>query len=143
MMSKVVSSAGMARITRPIVPLPLKSATIRRLFFRGAAAAHGDRITAQRGVEIVDDYLGCTVYSEVFSTDEEQIAPLDPLPCPITLAWSEKDVMLPVASYGPNARERLPQATFQILPDVGHDPMMDDPALVARTILACTGAARN
>jgi pimeloyl-ACP methyl ester carboxylesterase len=77
------------------------------------------------------------------STDEEQIAPLDPLPCPITLAWSEKDAMLPVASYGPNARKRLPQATFEILPDVGHDPMMDDPSLVAHTILACTGATNN
>ena len=51
--------------------------------------------------------------------------------------------MLPVASYGPTARKRLPQATFKVLPDVGHDPMMDDPSLVARTILACTGAAKN
>ena len=142
-MAKVTNSAGMARLTRPIAPLPLKSATLRRLWFRGAAAEHGDRITAQRGLEIVDDYLGCTVYNEIFSTDEEQIAPLDPLPCPITLAWSEKDAMLPVASYGPNARKRLPQATFEILPDVGHDPMMDDPSLVAHTILACTGATKN
>lgn len=51
--------------------------------------------------------------------------------------------MLPVAAYGPNARERLPRATFEILPDVGHDPMMDDPALVVRTILACTGATND
>jgi pimeloyl-ACP methyl ester carboxylesterase len=142
-MAKVTNGAGIARLTRPIAPLPLKSATLRRLWFRGAAAEHGDRITAQRGLEIIDDYLGCTVYNEIFSTDEEQIAPLDPLPCPITLAWSEKDAMLPVASYGPNARKRLPQATFEILPDVGHDPMMDDPSLVAHTILACTGAATN
>jgi pimeloyl-ACP methyl ester carboxylesterase len=143
MMAKVTNSAGMARLTRPITPFALKSATMRRLWFRGAAAAHGDRVTAQRAVEIIDDYLACTVYNEIFSTDEEQIAPLDPLPCPITLAWSEKDAMLPVASYGPNARQRLPQAKFAILPDVGHDPMMDDPSLVARTILACTGAAKN
>ena len=58
-------------------------------------------------------------------------------------AWSEKDAMLPVALYGPNARERLPQAAFKILPDVGHDPMMDDSLLVARAILAVTGAAMN
>jgi pimeloyl-ACP methyl ester carboxylesterase len=142
-MAKVTNSAAMARVTRPIAPFPLKSATMRRLWFRGNAAEHGDRITPQRAVEIIDDYLACTVYDEIFSTDEEQIAPLDPLPCPITLAWSEKDAMLPVASYGPNARERLPQATFEVLPDVGHDPMMDDPSLVAHTILACTGAATN
>ena len=39
-----------------------------------------------------------------------------------------------------NAHERLPQATFNILPGVGHVPMIDDPDLVARTILAVTGA---
>jgi pimeloyl-ACP methyl ester carboxylesterase len=142
-MGKVTSSAGIARLTRPITPFALKSATMRRLWFRGAAAEHGDRISAQRGVEIIDEYLACTVYNEIFSTDEEQVAPLDPLPCPITLAWSEKDAMLPVASYGPNARDRLPGATFIILEDVGHDPMMDDPALVARTILTSTGAAKT
>jgi pimeloyl-ACP methyl ester carboxylesterase len=142
-MAKATSLAGMARLARPITPFAMKSARMRRLWFRGAAAAHGDRITAERGVEIADDYLGCSVYNEIFSTDEEQIAPLNPLPCPITLAWSEKDAMLPVASYGPTARDRLPGATFIILEDVGHDPMMDDPALVARTILACTGAATN
>ena len=142
-MAKVTSGAGMARLSRPIAGFALRSATIRRLWFRGSAAEHGDSITAQRAAEFIDDYLGCTVCNEILSTDEEQIAPLDPLPCPITVAWSEKDAMFPVASYGPNARERLPHATFIILEDVGHVPMMDDPALVARTILACTGAATN
>ena len=142
-MTKVRRGAVMARLTRPITPLVLKSSTVRRLWFRGSAACHADRITAKRGVQIVDDYIECTVSAEIFSTDGEHIAPLDPLPCPVTLAWSEKDAILPVAWYGPNARERLPQAAFKILPDVGHDPMMDDPSLVARTILAATGAAKN
>jgi pimeloyl-ACP methyl ester carboxylesterase len=114
----------------------------RRLLFQDGAS-HGDRISAELGVQILDDFLECTVSCEIFSTDDEQIAPLDPLPCPVTLAWSEKDAIIRVASYGPNARERLPQATFKVLPDVGHDPMMDDPALVARTILEVTGAAKN
>ena len=78
-----------------------------------------------------------------FSTDDEQIVPLDPLPCPITLAWSDKDSLFPVATYGKVARERLPQVTFKILPDVNHVPMIDDPDLVARTILAVTGAAKQ
>ena len=94
----------------------------------------------RRGFE---DSVACTVtVDEVFSNDDGQIAPLDPLPCPITLAWSEKDSLLPVATYGEIARERLPQATFEVLPDVGHVPMFDDPELVARTILAVTGAGR-
>jgi pimeloyl-ACP methyl ester carboxylesterase len=141
-MSYVQNGEGIMRLVRPIVPLVLKSSTARRVIFQ-TGACHGDRISADRGVQIVDDFLGCTVRNEIFATDDQQIALLDPLPCPVTVAWSEKDVAIPVASYGSNARNRLPQAMFEILPDVGHDPMMDDPALVARTILICTGAADN
>jgi pimeloyl-ACP methyl ester carboxylesterase len=51
----------------------------------------------------------------------------------------KKDSLVPVATYGKTARERLPRATFEVLPDAGHVPMLDDPELVARTILAVTG----
>jgi hypothetical protein len=85
---------------RPIMPLVLKSPRVRRLMFQDGAR-HGDRISAQRSVEIFDDFLGCTVTNEVFTTDEEQIAPLDPLPCPITVAWSEKDEIVPATSLRP------------------------------------------
>ena len=34
-------------------------------------------------------------------------------------------------------------AVFKILPDAGHDRIMDDPALVARIIQPVTGAAAN
>ena len=93
----------------------------------------------RQALEILADIVACTVdVREVH--DEHQIDPLDPLPCPITLAWSQKDSLFPVATYGKVARERLPGATFEVLPDVGHAPMVDDPGLVARTILRVTGA---
>jgi hypothetical protein len=38
------------------------------------------------------------------------------------------------------ARDRLPRATFTILPGLGHTPTIDDPELVASTILAVTEA---
>jgi pimeloyl-ACP methyl ester carboxylesterase len=140
--NKVRRIAAMARITRPVAPVIFRSAIVRRLSFRSIdAARHADRLSAARAVEALGDIVACTVsVNEVFSNDEEQIARLDPLPCPITLAWSEKDSLLPVATYGKVARERLPRATFKILPDVGHAPMIDDPELVARTILEVTGA---
>jgi pimeloyl-ACP methyl ester carboxylesterase len=56
------------------------------------------------------------------------------------VAWAEKDSLLPLHPCGAIACERLPAATFEILPDVGHVPMVDDPKMVARTILASTGA---
>ncbi len=139
--NKVHKIAAMSRLSDPVAPLIFKSATVRRLSFRFLnTACHGDRLPAARAVELVKDVLACTVTNEVLSTDEEQIAPLDPVPCPITLAWSEKDSLFPVATYGKVARERLPQATFMLLPDVNHVPMIDDPDLVASTVLTVTGA---
>jgi pimeloyl-ACP methyl ester carboxylesterase len=142
-MNKVRRNVAMGRLTHPFIPLALKSAALRRLAMRYVVAWHGDRVSAGRALEMTDDGIGCTVTSEVFSTDEEQIAPLDRLPCPITIAWAEKDALLPVELYEKAARARLPQATFEILPGVGHVPMIDDPELVARTILAVIGAAKK
>lgn len=138
--NKVRRIAAIARITRPVAPAIFRSATVRRLSFRRIDAAyHADRLSAPQALEILADIVACTVdVREVH--DEHQIDPLDPLPCPITLAWSQKDSLFPVATYGKVARERLPGATFEVLPDVGHAPMVDDPGLVARTILRVTGA---
>ena len=68
---------------------------------------------------------------------------MDPLPCPITIAWAEKDTVLPVDPYEKAARERRPGATFTTLPDVGHVPMLENSELVVRTILAVTRAAET
>jgi pimeloyl-ACP methyl ester carboxylesterase len=132
--NKVHRIATVCRLAVPVGPVIFKPAAVRRLSLRFLnTACHGDRLAAARLVELCEDAVACTVTNEVFSTDEEQIAPLDPLPCPITLAWSGKDSLFPVATYGKVARERLPRATFKILPSVNHVPMIDDPHLVSRT----------
>jgi len=139
--NKVHRIATMCRLTRPVAPLIFRSAMMRRFCLQFInVACHGDRLPADRAVDGVEDTVECSVANELFSTDDELIAPLDPLPCPVTIAWSEKDSLLPVTTYGKIARERLPRATFKILPGVGHVPMIDDPELVAGTILAVTGA---
>jgi pimeloyl-ACP methyl ester carboxylesterase len=134
-----VAIGRLARPVRPAVAVAMKSATVRRLGFRNAAC-HADRITAAQSVETVDDIIGCTLNVDDIVDSGEQIAPLDPLPCPVTIAWSGNDAVIPVSACDKIARERVPQASFTLLPGVGHDPMMDDPGLVARTILSVTGA---
>jgi pimeloyl-ACP methyl ester carboxylesterase len=138
---KVHKIAAMSRLSGPVGPLVFRSRVVRRLSLRFLnSARHGDRVPANRLVELTRTIVACTVDREVLSSDDEHVAALDPLPCPITLAWSEKDSLLPLATYGQIARERLPAARFEILPDVEHVPMFDDPELVARTILATTRA---
>jgi pimeloyl-ACP methyl ester carboxylesterase len=72
-------------------------------------------------VAITDDSLTYAILDDL-SADEWHIAPLDPLPCPITVVWSEKDRVLPMAEFASALPDLLPQATFKVLPGVGHFP---------------------
>lgn len=124
------------RFTRPLLPVIYRSPTLRRLILRDIAC-HADRIPAARALEFIDDGIGCEVLAELCAA-EWLIEILDPPPCPITVAWGEKETLLPAGVLG--KIEPIPQASLKVLPDVGHVPMVDDPGLVARTILTTTGA---
>lgn len=135
---KFKTARKMTRLTRPLSPLLFRSATMRRMTLRDTAC-HGNRISAQTALKMSVDFLASPAIVDIIDGSWE-IAPLDPLPCPITIGWSELDATLPLASYEIGARTRLPRAVFEVLPGVGHVPMFDDPRLVARVILSTTGA---
>src|SRR4051794_28088639 len=131
---KIRRSVRMARLGRGLpTSLLFRLAAVRRLVMRDVAE-HGERLSAAQLAAATQDLLDCTVTEDMLDIDEE-IAPLDPLPCPITLAWSGKDRLLPAEINGVVARRRLPGASFIELPGVGHAPMIDDPAAVAQAIL--------
>jgi pimeloyl-ACP methyl ester carboxylesterase len=132
---------AMGHLMRPLLPLMFRSASVRRRALRDLAV-HADRLTPAQALQTTDDSLACTVFDDL-SADVWHIAPLDPLPCPITVVWSEEDRVLPMVEFASALSERLPQATFKVLAGVGHAAMFDDPGLVARTILAVTGAAKD
>jgi pimeloyl-ACP methyl ester carboxylesterase len=124
---------------RPLLPLLARSPRFRK-WALARSALHGDRVTREELVEGADDVLGCTIANDILGT-QEFIAPLEPMPCPMTIAWCRHDRILPLSTAGEGAKERLPAARFILLEDVGHVPMFDDPGLVARTILETTRAA--
>jgi pimeloyl-ACP methyl ester carboxylesterase len=129
-----------ARLVRPLAPTLLRIGQLRRLAMRDSAE-HGDRLTAAQALGAVLDVASCAAAEDILETSES-VAALDPVPCPITLAWSAKDKILPLDINGVTARERIPQAKYVVLPEVGHVPMVDDPWLCADTILVTTGAVR-
>ncbi|WP_433654384.1 alpha/beta fold hydrolase [Nocardia sp. CA-128927] len=129
---------AVTRLTHRLQPLALHARLVRRIGMRDIAR-RAERLTPEQALEAARDLLGCTVIDDLLG-NEEQLAPLADPPCPITLAWSAHDAILLPDVNGSIARERIPKAHFEILPGVGHVPMIDDPALVARTILATTGA---
>jgi pimeloyl-ACP methyl ester carboxylesterase len=125
------------QLGRPIAPALLRVAGLRRLAMRDVAE-HGERLTATQAIETMRDVVDCPAAKDLL-TPCESLEPLDPLPCPVTLAWSADDRILPPRVYGATARERLPRAKYLLLPNVGHVPMIDDPRACADAILATTG----
>ena len=127
------------RRARRLMPLLMRVPSARRYALRNAAT-HGERATRQELLALAEDMIGCEARADLLDTDE-QLAPLDPLPCPVTIAWSGQDRVLPLEVNGARARELMPGARFIVLDDVGHVPMLDDPVLVARTILESAAGA--
>jgi pimeloyl-ACP methyl ester carboxylesterase len=121
-----------ARAARGVMPVLGRLRPIRHLALRDIAV-HGGRTSRHDLIELTDDLLGCELVEGLLATTE-QIAPLDPLPCPVTLAWSEHDRILPPWRNGVRARALLPGAAWREIPGVGHAPMLDDPRLVAQVI---------
>ncbi len=129
------------RRSRRLLPLMAYSGRLRR-WVMSDVALHGDRLSRADFIDSADNVLGCTILEDTFE-DTAQLSPLDPLPCPITLAWSREDSLFPIDVYGARAQEMIPRARFVVLDDVGHVPMFDDPQLVADTILAATKVSAN
>ncbi len=125
--------------SRRIAPLVAHSRHIRRFALRNSAL-YGERVSPTELLSLIDDVIGCQISGDLFASDA-RLSPLDPAPCPITLAWSAEDRIFPIEAYRSRACELIPGADFIVLDDVGHVPMLDDPRLVAQTILS--SAART
>lgn len=127
--------------SRRIAPLVAHSRHIRRFALRNSAL-HGEQVSPTEFLSLIDDVIGCQISGDLLATDARQ-TPLDPAPCPITLAWSAEDRIFPLETYRSPACELIPAADFIVLDDVGHIPMLDDPRLVAQTILSSVARATS
>src|SRR5207249_9665913 len=102
--------------------------------------AHGDRMSADAALAFVEDVAKCTIRRPLmnwFLSTEHTLGSID---CPVRIASSELDALIPLAPYGARFRTLVPGAEFVQLGDVGHVPMYDDPELVIRTVLELTTA---
>ncbi|WP_433662222.1 alpha/beta fold hydrolase [Nocardia sp. CA-128927] len=128
------------RFGYPLVPLVMRSPALRRIAMR-TACEHGDRLTARQAIVAARNALRCDVIDDLPSIIATDYEPYGPLSIPVLIAWSGKDRIIPADRYAAGWRRWAPSATWRTLPDVGHVPMYDDPALVAHTILEWTTRA--
>ncbi|MBL1073723.1 alpha/beta hydrolase [Nocardia sp. 2] len=131
----------LARAGHRIAALPLHVPLVRRLVFDDVAV-HGDRLTAAQALGAVRDVAACTAADDILDS-RESIAPLPEPPCPITLAWGQRDRIFPPSVNGAVARQRIPRARHLELPGASHVPMIDDPALCAATIRTAVALERS
>ncbi|HTR73949.1 MAG TPA: alpha/beta hydrolase [Solirubrobacterales bacterium] len=123
------------RRSRRLLPLLTRSRRFRRYASR-YTSADGAHVPAAELLAEADDLIACEVIPD--PATPEALPPLDPLPCPVTIAWGSLDRLFPIDRYRLNTERLVPGARFVVLDGVGHVPMLDDPELVARTILAST-----
>jgi len=113
--------------------------SLRRLLLR-TVSEHADRYSAEDVDVLFDDLAGCTALDPLLSaaTMDTMIAPFDRAPCPVRIAWAGADRTIPFGRYAEPMMAAVPDADLVVLPGVGHVPMVDNPALVAWTILQHT-----
>lgn len=121
----------------PLLPLLFRSPAARRAALK-VAVAHGDRMSPEAALAFTSAMAECTVskpLKEWFLNTEHTMGPIE---CPVRIAWSEEDALIPLEPYGARFTTLVPNAERIVLPRVGHVPMYDDPELVVRTVLDLT-----
>jgi pimeloyl-ACP methyl ester carboxylesterase len=107
----------------------LRAATLSTLY------AHPERIDR---ISVADDMAalrGSTSFNLTMRAGREYSGwQGSPPAVPVTIAWGEKDRILP-PRQAQRAAQLLPDAHHVMLPHCGHVPMSDDPDLVAKVIL--------
>jgi pimeloyl-ACP methyl ester carboxylesterase len=100
-------------------------------------AEHADRMTPAQVAAAFEDIAGCTALPEILdgARDNGPINPISDVGCRVRIVWGLRDRMLPFMRYGAPMLAAVPAAEFKLIPGVGHVPMIDDPALIANTIL--------
>ena len=136
------AARAIADLLRPTFPLLLRRPKLRRAVLR-AGMEHGERVPAAAAVGFLSDAAGCSAFDDLlaaFLRDGPIPGPVDVRHTPVRLLWGEHDRVIPLEPYGRLMAAAVPDAQTEVLPGVGHIPTYDNPALVARRILATTGA---
>jgi pimeloyl-ACP methyl ester carboxylesterase len=121
----------LARTARPLIRLALR-----------VVSADPARMPRSQQDAFVRAATHCSAFLPYFWSDLRRggIRDLGRIEVPIRLVLCEDDWLLPPERHGAMFRDQLPDADVVELPGVGHVPMYDDPAGIARLIAEHVGA---
>ena len=121
--------------SRALAPLagPLSARPAGRALLFSYTAARPARIPPGDAAEIVRAVAHAPSFDRVLDRSREWSARVPA--CPTTVAWAQRDAVLPRTTHARRARRALPDARHLVLRGCGHVPMWDDPEQVARVLL--------
>ncbi|MCW3065143.1 MAG: hypothetical protein JWN32_2315 [Solirubrobacterales bacterium] len=125
---------------------PWSEDLIRRPRFRALAlrdvSSRPAAVPASLAVELIRSAANCSIYVPFLEAvgAGRGFGDLAQIDCPVRIAWSEGDRIIPEKHYSARLRTLVPDADWVTLPGVGHVPMLDDPAAVVRTVREVTSA---
>jgi pimeloyl-ACP methyl ester carboxylesterase len=127
---------SMARLGVRLAPRAERLSRSRsgRALMYGWITAHPSRISPDQAL---GDFRAFQAALPTLATLLGAATPFDlPIPAeiPVTIAWAARDIVLP-PWQADVARQALPNATHVMMHGVGHVPMTDNPAHVARVLL--------
>jgi pimeloyl-ACP methyl ester carboxylesterase len=129
---KLRSQYRLGRRFARIVPRLMRSPVGRSLLMRDSMASPR-QIPADAAVAMAAEYAATPDFeAHLKATSAERFRDGTAIDCPITIAWGEKERLIPKKA---RRLDELPSQTRVVtLPQCGHVPMWDDPELVANTI---------
>lgn len=115
---------------------------LRRLALRDVSA-HPERYSARQALDIMRGAQDCPIYIDLMEAILRDGPPkaFEGIECPVRIVWGTADRVIPHRRYAQRLRDMIPAADYVELGGLGHCPMVDDPELVARTVLEVTDRA--
>ena len=132
------SQNKMGRLFAPLTPALMRSPAGRTVLLR-TSVAKPRQVPAEAAVAMAAEFARTPDFdAHLAATRRERFRDGGGIDVPVTVAWGEKDRLLPRKA---RAEAELPdQAQVLTLRGCGHLPMWDDPQQVAETILAGSAA---
>jgi len=126
--------------SRALAPLagPLTARPAGRTALFAYTAARPWLIPAADAAETVRAFAHAPAFDRMLDNARDWSPAATPS-CPTTIAWAQRDAVLPRTTHARRARRALPHARHVVLRGCGHVPMWDDPEQVARVILEASG----
>jgi pimeloyl-ACP methyl ester carboxylesterase len=130
---QIWSQHKMGQVFAPLTPPLMRRDLGRSVLLRGTIA-QPRKMPAEDAVVMAQEFAHTPGFKRhLAETRRERFRGGTGIDVPVTIAWGDKDSLLPRSARRED--ELPPRTQVVVLPNCGHIPMWDEPELVARTIL--------